>query len=89
MAQEESLIRMAISRGVSIPAINKGRTNEGHVTNESNNGGIDDHNGEKKDKEIVSERLLPVASNYGDSLPEDNENGGNVTNERSEGDKGK
>ena len=69
--------------------INKGRTNEGHVTNESNNGGIDDHKGEKKDKEIVSERLLPVASNYGDSLPEDNENGGNVTNERSEGDKGR
>ena len=89
MAHEESLIRIAISRGVSIPEVNKGRTNEGHVTNESNNEGIDEHKGEKKDEETASEQLLPVASNYGDNLPEDNENGGNVTNESSEGDKGK
>ena len=60
---------------------------------ENNNGDIDDNKeSENEDEEAVSELLLPVASSYGDSQPEVNENRDNesfVTNESSEGGKGK
>ena len=93
MAQEEVLIRMAISRGISLPESNKGGTSKDRVTTENNNGGIDDNKeNENKDEVAVRELLLPVASNHGDNQPEANENRDNesfVTNESSEGDKGK